>query len=128
VSYLLQHLPRASAPIVSLRRGVRVDEDTLLNLPGYYGDAHVRVFVEDTSGCSPKRLLRRPAPPSPRLVLQISDCVNEINLEFDLSSAGLRENSLYKIDTLLGALQRFRDGLAAEAELYERRELELRGR
>jgi hypothetical protein len=29
----------------------------------------------------------------------------------------LRENSLYKIDTLLGALQRFRDALAEEAAL-----------
>lgn len=128
MSYLIQHLPRASAPVVPLRRGVRVDTNTLLNRPGYYGDAHVRVFVEDTSGRRPKRRLRRSAPPSPRLVLQISDCSNEINLEFDLSSAGLRENSLYKIDTLLGALQRFRDGLVAEAELYEQREVTLRGR
>jgi hypothetical protein len=54
--------------------------------------------------------------------------MNEINLEFDVSSADYRDNSLYKIDTLLTALQRFRDGLAAEAELYELRELELRGR
>jgi hypothetical protein len=128
VSYLTQYLPRASASVVPLRPGVRVDECTLVNLPGYFGDAHVRVFVEDTSRRRAKRWLRRSVPPSPRLVLQITDCFNEINLEFDLSSAGLRENSLHKIDTLLAALQRFRDGLAAEAELYEQRELELRGR
>jgi hypothetical protein len=128
VSYLTHYLPRASAPVVALRPGARVDERTLLNLPGYYADAHVRVFVEDTSRRHAKRWLRRAEPPSPRLVLQITDCFNEINLEFDLSSAGLRENSLHKIDTLLGALHRFRGGLAAEAELYEQRELTLRGR
>jgi hypothetical protein len=128
VSYLIQHLPRASAPLVSLRLGVRVDERSLLNRPGFYGDAHVFVFVEDTSGRRSKRWLRRAEPPPPRLVLQVSDCMNEINLEFDVSSADYRDNSLYKIDTLLTALQRFRDGLAAEAELYELRELELRGR
>jgi hypothetical protein len=128
MSYLTQYLPRASAPVVSLRPGVRVDVNTLLNRPGLYGDAHVHVFVEDTSGRGAKRWLRRAEVPSPRLLLQISDCMNEINLEFDVSSVDYRENSLHKIDTLLGALQRFRDGLAAEAELYERRELELRGR
>ena len=33
-----------------------------------------------------------------------------------------RENSLHKIDTLLGALHRFRAGLVAEADLYAERE------
>jgi hypothetical protein len=47
---------------------------------------------------------------------------NTIALEFCVDSAECRENSLHKIDTLLGALQRFRDGLAAEAALYEHRE------
>ena len=128
MSYLTQYLPRAPAPVVRLRPSVRVDERTLLNRPGYHGEAYVRVIVEDTSGRRSKRLLRRSVPPAPRLVLQIADCFNEINLEFDLSTAGLRENSLYKVDTLLAALQRFRDGLAAEAELHEQRELELRAR
>jgi hypothetical protein len=38
-----------------------------------------------------------------------------------VESAELRDNSLHKIDTLLGALTRFRAGLAAEIELYESR-------
>jgi hypothetical protein len=33
-----------------------------------------------------------------------------------------RENSLHKIDTLLGSLRRFREALADEATLYEHRE------
>jgi hypothetical protein len=44
-----------------------------------------------------------------------------IALEFDLTNATLRENSLYKIDTLVGALTRFREALAAEAVLYAER-------
>jgi hypothetical protein len=40
----------------------------------------------------------------------------------DLNSQAARENSLYKIDTLLGALERFRAALDAEGELYAHRE------
>jgi hypothetical protein len=90
-----------------------VDERTRLNRPGLYGDAYVRVFVEDTSSRRGRR--------DPRLVLRIADCVTEINLEFSLASPELRENSLHKIDTLLASLHRFRDALAAEVELVERR-------
>jgi hypothetical protein len=85
-----------------------------LNRPGLYGDAFVRVFVEDTAR-------RRRCNRDPQLVLQLADCTNTINLEFSLETAQLRENSLFKVDTLLGALHRFRNGLAAEAELAARR-------
>ena len=99
------------------RRGVRVDERTRLNRPGFYGDAHVRVFVEDTTGCNWRR-----RPPEPRIRLRIADCTNRINLEFSLETPELRGNSLFKVDTLLGALHGFREALDAEAELYARRE------
>jgi len=112
VSYLLQYArrPDSAAP------RNRVDERTRLNRPGLYGDAYVRVLVEDSTV---RRRRRRRA--EPRLVLRIADCMNTINLEFSLETAELRENSLFKVDTLLGALHRFRDGLATEAELAERR-------
>jgi hypothetical protein len=119
MSYLARYLPNAGSSVAQLRPGARVDETTLLNLPGYYGEAYVYVFVEDTSA---RRLRRRRALPHPRLRLVIADCVNEIRLELDLSDAGLRANSQHKIETLIGALERFRDGLAAEAELYAERE------
>jgi len=77
----------------------------------------VRVFVEDTTF----HIWRR-CPPEPRIRLRIADCSNEISLWFELDSQPLRENSIYKIDTLLGALQRFRAALDAEAELYAHRE------
>ncbi len=77
----------------------------------------MRVLVEDTTF---RKWRRRP--PEARVRLRIADCSNEISLSFELGSARARENSLYKIDTLLGALQRFRAALDAEAELYAHRE------
>ena len=108
MSYLLQYARRLDS---KRTRRARVDEYALLNRPGFYGDAFVHVYVEDTS-LRPLRARR-----DPRLLLQVADCANTIALEFSLETAELRENSLFKVDTLLGALQRFRDGLAAEAEL-----------
>jgi hypothetical protein len=120
MSYLIRYATRVRGPARRRRRGsARVDEQTLLNRPGYYAGAYVRVYVEDTSGrrqyC--KRL------PEPRVRLQIADCTNVINLEFSLTSPGERENSLFKINTLIAALHRFRDGLDSEADLYEQRDL-----
>jgi hypothetical protein len=117
MSYLIQYLPRACAPARKLR-GARVDEQVRLNRPGYHGDAYVHVFVEDTS----RRRSRRDGYPSPRFVLEIADCANHIRLEFDVETGGSRENSLFKIATLIGALERFEAGLRAEAELRVARE------
>jgi hypothetical protein len=111
MSYLLEFAGRRRGRSLAVCRRARVDERVRLNRPGYYGDAYVHVFVEDTSTRTRH----------PRLVLAIADCTNEINLEFSLETAGYRENSLFKIDTLLASLGRFRDGLAAEAELQEQR-------
>jgi hypothetical protein len=123
VSYLLQYATRRPAAAGRRRTRAHVDECTPLNLPAFDGGAHVRVFVEDTAGR--KRRLRR-TPPVPRLRLCVADCVNTVHLDFSVASAELRENALFKIDTLLGALSRFRDGLVAEAELYARREAQTR--
>jgi hypothetical protein len=95
--------------------GVRIDEHNLLNLPGHHGDASIRVFVEDTSG----RFWR--TPPQPKIRLEIADCVNEINLEFEVDTAERRTNALHKVDTLIDTLTRFRAALVAEGDLYERR-------
>jgi len=97
-------------------RGSGVDERLRLNLPGFDGGAHVRTFVEDTTFRKWKG-----QPPEPRIRLRMTDCTNEISLWFYVSSDSARENCLYKIDTLLGALHRFRAALEAEAELYAHR-------
>ena len=119
MSYLTQYAVSRPAAVRPSRRGARVDERTLLNRPAFDGGAHVRVYVEDTS----HRKLHRRRLPSPRLKLRIADCVNQVNLEFSVDTAELRENSLYKIETLIAALEHFRAGLAAEAELRALREL-----
>ena len=118
MSYLTQYALRRPAPGRLATRGARVDECTLLNLPEFDGGAHVRVFVEDTSF----RRVRRRRLPSPRLKLRITDCTNEIHLEFSVDSPDARENSQHKIDTLIAALERFRDGLEAESVLRASRE------
>jgi hypothetical protein len=118
MSYLAQYAVSRPGSAPAGRRGARVDERTPLNRPAFDGGAYVRVYVEDTSN----RKLRRRRLPSPRLKLRIADCINHINLEFSVDTAEVRENSLHKIETLIAALERFRAGLAAEAELRARRE------
>ena len=118
MSYLTLHALRRPASIRPALRGTRVDESTLLNLPEFDGGAHVRAFVEDTSS----QQMRRRRLPSPRLTLRITDCANEIHLEFSVDTPDLRENSEHKIESLIAALERFRAGLAAESELRALRE------
>jgi hypothetical protein len=116
MSYLTQYAGWRPVAVRRRRRGARVDERALLNLPAFDGGAYVRVYVEDTS----TRKRRRPV--APRVRLRIADCINEINIEFSVESAEERENSRHKIETLTAALERFRAGFAAEAELRELRE------
>jgi hypothetical protein len=119
MSYLAEHAwSHRSSERAATRSGVRVDEHVLLNLAAFDGGAHVRAFVEDTSS----RRRRRRRLPSPRLKLRITDCNNQIHLEFSVDSAMERENSLFKIRTLVATLERFHAGLAAEAELRASRE------
>jgi hypothetical protein len=114
MTYLLQHARRPDS-IVRRTPGARVDEYARLNRPGLYGDAFVRVFVEDTTACRRRRNC------DPKLVLQIADCTNTINLEFSLATDLERKNALFKTETLLHALHQFRDGLVAESELAAQR-------
>ena len=118
MSYLLEHTHVRPASTAAARRGARLDERTLLNQPAFDGGAHVRVFVEDTTS----RRVRRRRIPSPRLKLRIADCTNTVHLEFSVDTPEARSNSLFKIETLLAALRQFHAGLAAEAELREKRE------
>ena len=114
MTYLLQYARRPDS-IAPRTPAARVDENVRLNRPGLYGDAYVHVFVEDTT------TRRRRRDRDPKLVLQIADCSNTINLEFTLETEQERENALFKTETLLRALHQFRDGLVAESELAARR-------
>jgi hypothetical protein len=110
----------------------RVDERTFLNLPGFRnGDAYVYAYVEDTTE---RELLygeycdddceRCPCNFEPRMILEICDGPDTASFGFDVDTAHGRENSLYKIDTLIAALRVFRTSLVAEFAPYDSRERE----
>jgi hypothetical protein len=106
----------------------RVDERAFLNLPGFHGGAYVVAYVEDTSECSLRctQWCDDDCDSShnfePRMILEIADCEDRINLEFDIDTDAARANSLHKLDTLIAALRLFRSGLVAEFEHYDRRQ------
>jgi len=111
----------------------RVDERAFLNLPGFHGGAYVLAYVEDTSergfvrdnGCDDEECTRCPHNFEPRMILELADCSDRIQLEFDVDSESGRANSLHKLDTLLAALRVFRQGIEDEFEPYDRRQREL---
>jgi hypothetical protein len=92
-----------------------VNERVFLNLPGFHGGAYVVAYVEDTRD-------RHPQPEQwcdedcdecphnfePRMELEITDCYERVNLEFDIDSDEARANSLHKLDTLIAGLRVFR--------------------
>ena len=53
-------------------------------------------------------------------VLTLADCKRMIELEFPLTSARMRRQSLAKVDLLADVISRFRDAVHAEAELIEK--------
>ena len=61
----------------------------------------------------------------PRMILELADCHDRIQLDFDVDSEAGRSNSLHKLDTLLAALRIFREGIVEEFEPYDRRQREL---
>ena len=56
------------------------------------------------------------------LVLKMSDCFDDIALDFDLSTKDERENSLFKIRKLVEVMTAFRDAIELEAESAASRE------
>lgn len=110
----------------------RVNERWFLNLPGFHRGAYVLAYVEDTSERHPgprrwceEDCARCPHNFEPRIVLEIADCEERINLEFDLETEAERVNSLHKLDTLIATLRVFRTGIVAEFAEYDRRQREL---
>jgi hypothetical protein len=95
-------------------RAARVVEQHFLNLPGFHGGAYVRAYVEDTTARTPEA---GDSLPVPQLVLEIADCYRRIELDFDITTAADRMNAFHKIDTLISALQAFREGMVAESAL-----------
>lgn len=99
----------------------RVCERRFLNKPGFHAGAYIRAEVENTA--------RRKATqggldynPAPGIVLEIADCHRRVDFAFDVDTAAGRANTLHKLDTMIRVLERFREGVAAELELYVERE------
>jgi len=100
-----------------MSRKFHVNQRAFLNLHTNLR-AYVIAYVEDTSPypacCDEYR-------EGGDISLRIADCVEEINLYFDLSTARKRENSLHKARTLADILNRFRDAIETEAKAIEER-------
>jgi hypothetical protein len=110
----------------------RVNERWFLNHPGFHGGAYIVAYVEDTSERGPLTqpdceddCRECPENFEPRTILELADCSDRIELEFDVDSEAGRVNSLHKLDTLIAALRVFRTGLVEEFDEYDRREREL---
>src|SRR5689334_17249460 len=104
----------------------RADVRRFLNLPGFHGGAYVVAYVEDTSA---REITNRDRygntrgyfNPEPRIILEIADCANRINLELEVHSRLHVTNSLNKIDTLVEALTELRAALLEERRLFRER-------
>jgi hypothetical protein len=94
----------------------RVDERHFLNLPGHHAGAYVMAYVEDTSEREPHPYLQ------PRILLQIADCTEAIQLELEIGSDESYRNTMHKLDTLMGALKEMKRGIQAERKLYLQRQ------
>jgi hypothetical protein len=112
----------------------RLDERDFLNLAGFYlhDEEYVWVFVEDTSerplevnpwceiscDCCPHNV-------EPRMILEIGDGDDVVEIGFAIDIEAARANSLHKLDTLAAAISLLKAALAAEFEHYDRRERQL---
>jgi hypothetical protein len=94
-----------------VRHHVRIRR--FLNRPGHHAGAYVYAVVGDSSSC------RKPDCTHEWRIdidLTIADCGRVVFFDFDIDTAAGRRNSSHKIDTLIDALERFRDALAVESE------------
>lgn len=102
----------------------RMSKREFLNLPNFYSGANVIARVEDTSGYPNDSENREWTYGDYKL--EIYDCYKRIHVYVNLSSPEERENSVHKLDLLLGTIQEFRDAIAAEVESIESRPEEVR--
>jgi hypothetical protein len=103
----------------------RVNHREFLNLPGFHEGAYVVACVEDTSERGIESVGEHTYNLHPRLIVEIADCTNRIDLEFEIDSAHRRQNSFHKVKTLIDALEAFKAGMAEECTLYKERDREL---
>lgn len=106
----------------------RINNRQFLNLPGFHDSAYIVTYVEDTSEREPETSEyggEEKYNVEPRIILEIADCSESINLEFELYNAHRRQNSFHKIDTLIEALTEFKEALRQESAIYKQRQVKL---
>ena len=113
MSYLTSYATR-NPPV----RGRNLDERIALNLPGFHGDAYVRVFVEDTTFRKWRggRAAGAAHPLPDRRLHERDLAVVRARLAGDAAELDAQDRHAAR------RVQRFRDALDAEAELYAHRE------
>ncbi|MGH8985557.1 MAG: hypothetical protein ACRDY6_16990 [Acidimicrobiia bacterium] len=85
-----------------------------LNSPGHHAGAYVLAVVEQTRSDD--------ADPYPEIFFELADCSRHVALDFPLTTASSRRNSVRKARLLADAATRFADALEAEADaIAERR-------
>lgn len=104
------------------KEDVIFERKEFLNLPGQNGMANIVASIVAWSG-EPKtddngKILRR----SVGYTLDFADCNRVISIAIDDSSEYNRENSLYKVDTLIEVLTDFRGALKKELKYQKRLE------
>ena len=94
----------------------RVNERTLLNLPGFHMGAYVYVYVEDTSE-------RESSSDNfePRTTLRIADCDRRIELQFEIDSDEGARTRCTSSTRWWRRCVSSREALVAEFEPYDRR-------
>ena len=100
-----------------MNKDFHINERAFLNLQSNLR-AYIIAYVEDTNAY-PKCCDEHNE--GGQISLRIADCHAEIELEFDLSSARHRENSLHKANKLADILTRFREAIAVEVKSIEER-------
>lgn len=98
----------------------------LLNRKGHQSTAAVVMEIEDTGRWEEGKdgnghNLAGSWIPNPMYTFQFANCDRSLAFELSFSDAEERRNNLHKIDTMIRALQDFREGVKVEGERYARR-------
>jgi hypothetical protein len=98
----------------------------LLNRVGYSSTGAIVCEIEDTSGWEDGKdgdgdEIDPRWPSTPRYTFQVANCDRSISFELDFGDADERANNLYKLDTMIDVLTKFRAGVLLENERYEQR-------
>lgn len=92
----------------------------LLNGPGFHSTAAIVAEITDSGDNVAWDKPYYPSRPQPTLV--ISDCDRSIDFDFNGDTAEGMRNDQRKLDTLIDALTKLRDGIAIENERFRARE------